>query len=141
MNDNKQRIVAAGFILDQGKVLLAKRATTKKLAPGKYHLPGGHVEFGETVQEALAREIAEEFAVRIEVVEPFFAFSYVAAEIHTIGVVCLARLAEPKENIRLKLDETAEYVWAGEAEIGGYLTQEDHNYRAAVAGFARWRRE
>lgn len=141
MKNRQQRVVAAGFILYQNKVLLAKRAATKTLAPGKYHLPGGHVEFGETIQETLAREIAEEFAVRIEVQEPFFAFSYVTAEIHTIGVVCLARLAEPKEKIRLKLDETAEYVWAGEDEIGGYLTQEDYNHQAAVAGFARCGRE
>jgi 8-oxo-dGTP diphosphatase len=134
-----QRIVVAGFILDQGKVLLAKRAATKTLAPGKYHLPGGHVEFGETVQVGLAREIAEEFGVRIEVLEPFFAFSYVTGEIHTVGVVCLARLAEPKENIRLKLDETAEYTWANEEELPRYLLEEDHNYRAAVAGFQAWR--
>jgi 8-oxo-dGTP diphosphatase len=137
VKDHKQRIVVAGFIQDEGKVLLAKRATTKALAPGKYHLPGGHVEFGETVQAALAREIAEEFGVRVEVREPFFAFSYVTGEIHTIGVVCLARLAEPRANIRLKLDETAEYVWAGADELGRYLAPEDYNLQAALAGFGR----
>src|SRR4051794_40893959 len=50
MTSSQQRIVVAGFILDHGQVLLAKRATTKTLAPGKYHLPGGHVEFGETIK-------------------------------------------------------------------------------------------
>jgi len=141
MPGSKQKIVVAGFIREEGKVLLAKRATTKTLAPGMYHLPGGHVEFGENVQVALAREIVEEFGVRIEVLEPFFAFSYVTGEIHTVGVVCHVRLVEPTKSIRLKLDETAEYVWVNEKELRHYLVQEDHNYRAAVAGFGRWGRE
>jgi 8-oxo-dGTP diphosphatase len=140
METRIQRIVAAGFILDEGKVLLARRAATKALAPGKFHLPGGHVEFGETVEAALAREILEEFGVRVEVREPFFAFSYVAAGAHTVGITCLARLGEPRENIRLKADETDEYVWAAECELLHYLAPDDYNYQAAVAGFARWGR-
>ena len=141
MKDPRQRIVAAGFIWDEGKVLLAKRATTKTVAPGQYHLPGGHVEFGETVEAALVREIAEEFGVGIKVLEPFYAFSYVTGEIHTVGIACLARLTGPRENICLKLDEAAEYVWASKEELLRYLGQDSHNYTAAVAGFKHWGRE
>src|SRR4051812_26785859 len=117
MGHGSQKIVAAGFILERGKVLLARRAATKALAPGKFHLPGGHVEFGETVQAALAREIMEEFGIRVEVGEPFFAFSYMAGGVHTVGVACLARLGEPEGNIRVKADETDEYLWAAAGEL------------------------
>ena len=48
------------------KVLLARRARS----PGKgfYSLPGGRVEFGETLHAALHREVMEETALRIEIV-------------------------------------------------------------------------
>ncbi len=42
------------------EVLLLKRAEHKKLWPGLYNAPGGHVERGETPVEAAARELAEE---------------------------------------------------------------------------------
>ncbi len=41
-------------------VLLLKRARHKKLWPGLYNAPGGHVERGETPAEAATRELAEE---------------------------------------------------------------------------------
>lgn len=55
--------VAAIIFDQQGRVLLQKRQDV-----GKWGLLGGHVEFGETVEQAIYREIAEEtsFTVRIE---------------------------------------------------------------------------
>ena len=41
-------------------VLLLQRAKHKKLWPGLYNAPGGHVEQGETPVEAAARELDEE---------------------------------------------------------------------------------
>ncbi len=41
-------------------VLLLKRAEHKRLWPGLYNAPGGHVEQGETPVETAARELAEE---------------------------------------------------------------------------------
>jgi mutator protein MutT len=135
-----QKIVVAGFICADGKVLLTKRAATKALAPGKYHLPGGHVEHGEEVQQALAREILEELGVTIAVGDPYFVFSYVtAAGVHTVGITCLARLTEPKANLRFDENDTAECAWVAEDDLLHYLAAEDYNYRAAIAGFARWR--
>jgi len=42
------------------EVLLLKRAEHKRLWPGLYNAPGGHVEQGETPVEAAARELTEE---------------------------------------------------------------------------------
>ena len=41
-------------------ILLLKRAQHKRLWPGLFNAPGGHVEQGETPVEAAARELAEE---------------------------------------------------------------------------------
>lgn len=41
-------------------VLLAKRSAGRKAYPGCWSFPGGHVEEGETLSDALARELQEE---------------------------------------------------------------------------------
>ncbi len=43
----KQLITACAFLHQDGKLFTAKRAETKNFLPGKYELPGGHVEYGD----------------------------------------------------------------------------------------------
>ncbi len=49
-------------VIDQGqqKVLVLKRSKKEKFHTGAYDLPGGHVDKGESVAEALQREIKDE---------------------------------------------------------------------------------
>lgn len=48
-----------------GRILLQKRADDKDIQPGKWDTSvGGHVDFGETVIDALRREAAEELGLR-----------------------------------------------------------------------------
>ncbi len=54
-----------GVIFDGASVLLAKRG--QEPAKGTWSLPGGAVELGEKVIDALKREIREEIAIEIEV--------------------------------------------------------------------------
>jgi ADP-ribose pyrophosphatase YjhB (NUDIX family) len=59
-------IVGVGAVILKGeRVLLARRANS----PGKglWSLPGGAVECGETLTEALKREIEEEISAHIEI--------------------------------------------------------------------------
>ncbi|MGZ6004588.1 MAG: NUDIX hydrolase [Candidatus Saccharimonadales bacterium] len=58
------------------KVFLAKRADSKRFLPGLYELPGGHVEFGEDLINALKREVKEELAVPVNVGDPFTCYTY-----------------------------------------------------------------
>jgi ADP-ribose pyrophosphatase YjhB (NUDIX family) len=59
-----QLAVSAAIFRDR-KILLVRRARSP--AMGFYSLPGGRVEFGETLHGALHREIAEETGVQIEI--------------------------------------------------------------------------
>jgi len=59
-------IVGVGaIILNQGKILLAKRGVEP--GKGRWSIPGGAVELGEGLHEALKREVMEECGLDIEV--------------------------------------------------------------------------
>jgi len=64
-SDRPQLAVSAAIFRD-GRVLLVRRARRPGL--GLYSLPGGRVEYGETLAQALAREVTEETALGIAVV-------------------------------------------------------------------------
>jgi 8-oxo-dGTP diphosphatase len=57
-------LAVSAAIMRDGKVLIVRRA--RPPARGLYTLPGGGVEVGETLMEAVAREVREETALEIE---------------------------------------------------------------------------
>ncbi|MFF8288045.1 (deoxy)nucleoside triphosphate pyrophosphohydrolase [Streptomyces sp. NPDC016309] len=59
------RVVVAGAVLDHGRLLAARRSAPPELA-GRWELPGGKLEPGETGPEALVRELREELGVETE---------------------------------------------------------------------------
>jgi ADP-ribose pyrophosphatase YjhB (NUDIX family) len=63
---SRPQLAVSAAIFRDGKVLLVRRARS----PGKgfYSLPGGRVEHGESLHQALAREVDEETGLRIDIV-------------------------------------------------------------------------
>ncbi len=59
--------VGAIIINDQGQLFLSQRGPLSRNERGLWEFPGGSVEFGEKLADALNREIKEEFGVLIEV--------------------------------------------------------------------------
>lgn len=61
------RVPCVGAIIrdDAGRLLLVRRA--RPPAAGRWSLPGGRVEAGESTEQALAREVAEETGLAVQV--------------------------------------------------------------------------
>ncbi|WP_308011851.1 (deoxy)nucleoside triphosphate pyrophosphohydrolase [Actinacidiphila acidipaludis] len=65
---NKPRVVVAGAVLDGDRLLAARRTAPPDLA-GRWELPGGKVEPGERVEDALVRELREELGITVRPLE------------------------------------------------------------------------
>lgn len=143
----QQVITACTFIyrLVDGvpQVFLPRRADTKKFLPGKYELPGGHIDFGENIVAGLRREIMEEFGVEVTIGDPFAVFTYVnnIKQSHSIEVVYFAQLTGDRE-ITIHPDDHSSYGWFAEAEavvING--DEKDDEIAVIEKGFALLRGE
>lgn len=84
------------IIEDKGKVLLVKRR--KEPFKGYWSLPGGYVEYGESVEEALRREVKEEVGIDIEIDRLLNVYSDPFRHIakHTIAIVYKASIVNGK---------------------------------------------
>ncbi|WP_444907511.1 8-oxo-dGTP diphosphatase MutT [Microbulbifer sp. SSSA008] len=62
--------VAVGVVTrGDGKILIARRPDHLHMG-GRWEFPGGKVEAGESVQEALYRELLEEVAIEVQELQP-----------------------------------------------------------------------
>lgn len=61
--------VGAVIVNSDGRLFLARRGREARNERGKWEFPGGSVEFNETLGQALAREVREEYGFEIEVGE------------------------------------------------------------------------
>lgn len=58
-------LVVAGVIVRDGRFLAARRSESMS-CPGFWEFPGGKVEAGETLGQALVRELEEELSIAID---------------------------------------------------------------------------
>jgi 8-oxo-dGTP diphosphatase len=108
--------VIAAIIHHQGQLLIARRASHKSLA-GFWEFPGGKLEFGETAEMCLIREIYEELQIRITV-EDFFCtttHNYGSFEIELQTYHCTYVTGD------VQLIDHDAYDWASSLELGNYL--------------------
>ena len=104
-----EQVVVGAAVVRRGAVLAARR-TSPPEAAGRWELPGGKVEPGETPEAALVRELAEELGCTVEVTD--WLDGRVPIRERLVLVVALARLVdgepEPVEHDRVRWLTAAE---------------------------------
>ncbi|WP_299997782.1 nucleoside triphosphatase NudI [uncultured Cedecea sp.] len=63
----RQRTIVCPIIQNNGAYLLCKMADDRGVFPGQWALPGGGMETGETMEQALRREISEELGDKLAI--------------------------------------------------------------------------
>ena len=97
-------------ILRDGRLLLVKRRRAPEA--GCWNLPGGKVDFGERVEDAIRREIAEEVGVQIHLLRPLAVVEMIGLDDqHWVSPTWLARI-ETGEPRNLEPEKAEAIVWA-----------------------------
>ena len=109
--------VAVGILMKpNGDVLLACRPEGKPYA-GYWEFPGGKVELGESIFDALKREFAEEIDVHIQSAEPWCGVEHIYPHAHVRLHFYISRdwLGEPRAL------EGQQLAWQGEVALDPLL--------------------
>ncbi len=100
-------VTVNGVIIRDGKILLIRRGVEPW--KGMWALPGGFVEWDETTEDAVRRELKEEIALDVQKVKLIGAFSDPAR--HPKQVINLSYLIEAYTGEPQHGDDAAEVKW------------------------------
>ncbi len=62
------RVAGALVVADDGRIFFQKRSAARRLFPNTWDIVGGHLEHGETPEQAMRREVTEETGWVVSVV-------------------------------------------------------------------------
>lgn len=118
--ENKKHIVAITAIIKYGdKFLIIKRNANEIAHPGKWAIPGGKAERGESITDVLGREIKEEVGLDIDDEKEFIRdYTFVRPDGHNvIGFTFL--VTATSDNVKLGKDFD-DFKWILPKELEEY---------------------
>jgi 8-oxo-dGTP pyrophosphatase MutT (NUDIX family) len=115
---NTIKVAVSAFVLDEQARLLMIRRTDNDL----YSIPGGGQEVGETVAQALTRELREETGIDVDVIDligiysdPDHVISYNDGEVRQEFSICFH--ARPISGELRTSDESPEVLWVSRDKL------------------------
>ena len=93
---------------EEGKILIIKRASDSKTNPGKWELPGGKVDQGESFDKALLREVYEETNLKITLDNVVGASQQNLPLIRAVHIIMSGKIVEGELNLS---SEHEGYAW------------------------------
>jgi mutator protein MutT len=110
-----------GLIFQDAAILLVRRG--KPPLEGLWSLPGGAVEAGETLEEALRREILEETGLTLAAVSQFEIFERITRDEQgrpEYHFVLIDYISTPASGTACAADDASACRWVPEHELGRY---------------------
>lgn len=128
--------VGAVIVDERGRLFLARRGPKTKNERGLWEFPGGSVEMGETLAEALRREMREEYGVEIEVGKLLDVVDHILPDEgqHWVSPAFVCALSSGEPTIREAAKCTA-IAWFAPDEMPDDLT------RVTQANFSHYREQ
>jgi 8-oxo-dGTP diphosphatase len=116
--------VGAIIINKEGRIFLARRGPKAKNEQGLWEFPGGSVEFGETLAEALQREMYEEYGIEISVGELIDVADHILQQEHQhwVSPTFICQIISGEPYIR-EPEKCTEIGWFGMDQMPKELTQ------------------
>lgn len=104
---------------DDGRIFIQRRSPDRRLFPNTWDIVGGHVESGETLEEALYREVQEETGWRVSVVIGVVGeYAYTGNDgIARVETDYLVRVDGDLARPQLEAGKHTEFRWLTESEI------------------------
>lgn len=119
------RTIVVGLVWNQHRELLFCRMPPDRgVFPGHWGFPGGGIEPGERMEEALRRELREELGIEVEDIRPAFFKDCTHQKTFADGtkkpvymIFLLFHCTAPSSRLDLN-EEFVEYRWVRENELG-----------------------
>lgn len=107
--------VGALIVNDKGEIFITKRGVKATNERGTWEIPGGKVHFGETLEDAVKREIKEEYGVDVVLTYQFPAQNHLIPEEsqHWVPTCFIASITKNQEPKILEPDKCEEIGWFG----------------------------
>lgn len=113
--DNKIVVAVKGVVVNNGRVLIVKRANNDEFGAETWECTGGKIEFGESLETALIREIKEEAGLDVRVDKLLYATTFKTNP--TRQVVILTYLCRSEVTDVTLSSEHLEYLWATKGQL------------------------
>lgn len=114
-------VAVKAVIVQDDQLLIIKRATDDEVHPGTWELVGGKLDFGETLEQALEREVFEETGLRFTVQQLLYATTFLTNP--NRQVVLTTYLAHPVTTIVTLSEEHSDAKWVTADESRQLLLQ------------------
>lgn len=129
MNDPRPifGIFTKALIIHNRRVLIMKRSSQASSGHGEWDIPGGGMEFNETVLDCLHREIMEETGLTANVDRLLYATTAATPTRTSKGWVGLVYLCHTNSDAVTLSHEHTEYLWATKSQLIDSLTHHTLN--------------